>query len=171
MPRMARAVLPGTPHHLTQRGLDRQQVFSCNPDYDVYLALACSCAQRFGVDLIGYCLMPDHVHWVVSPPRPIRSPGPLARPTGDTPPTPTPSACGAATSGRTGSSPAPSTDPTCGLRCGTWNEILSALSWPALPPSSPGRVPPRTPGRVHRPIGWRASPCNRPLAGSSRPST
>ena len=64
---MARAVLAGVPHHLTQRGIDRQQVFCCAADYDVYLNLVVMSAQRFGADLLGYCLMPNHVHWVVSP--------------------------------------------------------------------------------------------------------
>jgi putative transposase len=79
MPRMPRAVLVNTPHHLTQRGLDRQQVFSCDADYDVYLGLVRSCAERSGVALLGYCLMPNHVHWVVAP----REPDSLARAFGD----------------------------------------------------------------------------------------
>ena len=36
---MARAVLEGVAHHLTQRGLDRRQVFFDGADYEVYLAL------------------------------------------------------------------------------------------------------------------------------------
>ena len=67
---MARAVLPSVAHHLTQRGLDRQDVFFCNADYEVYLALISVSAQRFGADLLGYCLMSNHVHWVVAPQRP-----------------------------------------------------------------------------------------------------
>jgi len=79
MPRMPRAVLVDTPHHVTQRGVDRQEVFSGDADYNIYLALVRSCAQRFGVDLLGYCLMPNHVHWVVSP----QHPESLARAFGD----------------------------------------------------------------------------------------
>jgi putative transposase len=64
---MARAVLTGVAHHLTQRGLDRQQVFFGPGDYEIYLALVRSSAVRFGSDLLGYCLMPNHVHWIAVP--------------------------------------------------------------------------------------------------------
>lgn len=67
MPRMARAVLVGTPHHLTQRGLDQRQVFFDDSDHQVYLSLVRVSAKRFGADLLGYCLMPNHIHWVVAP--------------------------------------------------------------------------------------------------------
>ncbi len=67
MPRMARAVVPGVPHHLTQRGLDRQDVFFEPSDYEVYLTQVRTNAQRFGTDLLGYCCMTNHVHWVVVP--------------------------------------------------------------------------------------------------------
>jgi len=64
---MARAVLVGVPHHLTQRGLDRQPVFFADADREVYLGLVHASAARFGADLLGYCLMTNHVHWVVTP--------------------------------------------------------------------------------------------------------
>jgi putative transposase len=64
---MARAVLAGVPHHLTQRGLDRQQIFVSDADREVYLGLVRSTAARFGAELLGYCLMTNHVHWVAIP--------------------------------------------------------------------------------------------------------
>jgi putative transposase len=64
---MARAVLVGVPHHLTQRGLDRQPVFFVDADREVYLALVVAAAARFGAGVLGYCLMTNHVHWVVVP--------------------------------------------------------------------------------------------------------
>jgi putative transposase len=66
---MARAVLPGVPHHLTQRGLDRQDIFFDASDYKVYLAQIHQNAARFGADLQGYCCMTNHVHWIVVPHR------------------------------------------------------------------------------------------------------
>ena len=39
MPRIARVVAPGVPHHITQRGNRRQQTFFCDEDYEVYLDL------------------------------------------------------------------------------------------------------------------------------------
>jgi putative transposase len=76
---MARAVLVGVAHHLTQRGLDRQDIFFSHADYEVYLGLVSLSAQRFEADLLGYCLMSNHVHWVVAP----RQPEALARTFGD----------------------------------------------------------------------------------------
>lgn len=64
---MARAVLPGVPHHLTQRGVERRDVFFDPSDYEVYIELVTSRAARFGVDLLAYCCMTNHVHWVVAP--------------------------------------------------------------------------------------------------------
>ena len=51
---MARAVLVGVPHHLTQRGLDRQPVFFTDADREVYLGLVRSAAARFGAGVLGY---------------------------------------------------------------------------------------------------------------------
>jgi len=76
---MARAVLLGVPHHLTQRGVDRQNVFFRDADCEVYLSLVSLSAQRFSTSILGYCLMPNHVHWVVEP----RQPDSLARTFGD----------------------------------------------------------------------------------------
>lgn len=67
MPRMARAVLAGVPHHLTQRGVNRQTVFLTDGDRRIYLELVLESAQRFSVELLGYCLMTNHVHWIVVP--------------------------------------------------------------------------------------------------------
>lgn len=69
MARMARAVLTGTAHHLTQRGVDRQDVFHSDVDREVYLTLVSVSARRFGASLLAYCLMSNHVHWVVVPER------------------------------------------------------------------------------------------------------
>jgi len=68
MARLARAVVPGLPHHVTQRGNRRQQTFFCEDDYREYLALLGEWFGRHGVRLLGYCLMPNHVHLIVVPP-------------------------------------------------------------------------------------------------------
>jgi putative transposase len=39
MARLARVILPGYPHHITQRGNRRQEVFFCENDYQYYLEL------------------------------------------------------------------------------------------------------------------------------------
>lgn len=76
---MARAVLPGVAHHVTQRGLDRSEVFFTNSDYEVYLEQVRLSARRFGTELFAYCLMPNHVHWIAAP----KAPASLSRTFGE----------------------------------------------------------------------------------------
>jgi len=64
---MARAVLPGVAHHLTQRGIDRQDVFFSNAQREIYPQLAPQAMPQFGVRVLAFCLMTNHVHWVVAP--------------------------------------------------------------------------------------------------------
>ena len=70
MPRAARFVLPGVPHHVTQRGNRRGQVFFSDADRRAYLAWLHADAQRYGLEVLAYCLMSNHVHLVVVPPGP-----------------------------------------------------------------------------------------------------
>jgi putative transposase len=67
MPRVARIVLPGLPHHVTQRGNNRQDVFFVEDDRRVYLTLLGQNAARYGLQVLGYCLMTNHVHLVAVP--------------------------------------------------------------------------------------------------------
>lgn len=69
MPRTARIVTPNVPHHVTQRGNNRQNVFFVDDDRRAYLqTLACQTA-KYGVSVLGYCLMDNHVHLIVVPKR------------------------------------------------------------------------------------------------------
>jgi putative transposase len=67
MPRVARIVVPGAPHHVTQRGNNRQAVFFSDEDRELYLALLKAEADRFGLEILGYCLMSNHMHLVGVP--------------------------------------------------------------------------------------------------------
>ena len=67
MPRRARVVAVGYPHHVTQRGNSRQQVFFEPDDRVVYLDLVQEYARHYQLRIISYCLMTNHVHWVVVP--------------------------------------------------------------------------------------------------------
>ena len=67
MARTARIVVPGYPHHITQRGNRRQQTFFCDDDYRAYLELVSQWCQKHGTDIWAYCLMPNHVHLIVVP--------------------------------------------------------------------------------------------------------
>jgi putative transposase len=67
MPRTARFVVPGTPHHVTQRGNRRQQTFFCAADYRLYLRLLRDGCAKAGTAVWGWCLMPNHVHLILVP--------------------------------------------------------------------------------------------------------
>ena len=64
MARLPRIVLPGVPHHVTQRGNGRRQTFFEDGDYALYLDLLADAAERAHVEIWSYCLMPNHVHIV-----------------------------------------------------------------------------------------------------------
>jgi len=55
------------PHHVTQRGNNRQDVFFVDDDRRVYLRLLKEQSQRYGPSVLAYCLMSNHVHLVVTP--------------------------------------------------------------------------------------------------------
>ncbi|WP_293897865.1 transposase [Phenylobacterium sp.] len=70
MARLARVVVAGLPHHITQRGNRRQPVFFEDGDYRLYLGLIGAAARRSGTAVWSYCLMPDHVHFIMAPSHP-----------------------------------------------------------------------------------------------------
>jgi len=67
MARMARVVVAGTPHHVTQWGNRRQPTFFSDADYLVYLHLAAEAFREAGVEVWAYCLMPNHIHLIATP--------------------------------------------------------------------------------------------------------
>ncbi|MBF0248655.1 MAG: transposase [Alphaproteobacteria bacterium] len=68
MARLARIVLPGIPHHVTQRGNGRAQTFFSDADYRYYRDLLVDQCGQHGVSILGWCLMPNHVHLILTPP-------------------------------------------------------------------------------------------------------
>lgn len=69
MPRYRRIVVLDVPHHVTQRGNNRRDVFFTDGDREVYLSLLAANCDRFGVAIMGFCLMSNHVHVVAVPKR------------------------------------------------------------------------------------------------------
>ena len=67
MPRFARVVVPEICHHVTQRGNARRDVFFTPQDRRVYLGLLKEYAQHYSVQILGYCLMTNHVHLIAVP--------------------------------------------------------------------------------------------------------
>jgi putative transposase len=64
---MSRIVIPGLPHHVTQRGVRSIAIFRDDEDRELYLSLLCAQAKRWGLRFEGWCLMTNHVHLVVIP--------------------------------------------------------------------------------------------------------
>ena len=67
MPRRARFVEPGLPHHITQRGNNRQDVFVSSEDRRRYVQILGDHLDRHRVRLLGWCVMTNHVHLVAIP--------------------------------------------------------------------------------------------------------
>jgi len=79
MARLARIVVPGLPHPLTQRGNRREALFFEDGDHEIYIDLLAEQALKVSVAVWAYCLMPNHVHLIL---RPMRS-GDLGRAVGE----------------------------------------------------------------------------------------
>src|SRR5215471_11902619 len=67
MARVPRVVVPGLPQHVTQRGNRRKPVFFEADDYRLYRRLVAAAARRADTAVWAYCLMPNHVHLIVTP--------------------------------------------------------------------------------------------------------
>ena len=67
MPRIARIVAAGYPHHITQRGNYQQKIFSDDTDRIKYLSLLKEESSRYHLIILAYCLMSNHVHFMVIP--------------------------------------------------------------------------------------------------------
>jgi putative transposase len=70
MPRPPRQVLPGLPHHVTQRGNGRRRVFFGDDDHEFYLSLLRHYGRKSGTAVWAWCLMPNHVHLILAPANP-----------------------------------------------------------------------------------------------------
>jgi putative transposase len=67
MPRIARIVAVGLPHHITQRGNYRQNVFLDEDDKRRYLYWIQEYSDRYSLSVLAYCLMQNHVHFIAIP--------------------------------------------------------------------------------------------------------
>jgi putative transposase len=80
MPRIARVVAPGIPHHVVQRGNRKLKTFFHEGDYRAYISFLGEWSRRCAVQIWAYCLMPNHVHLIAVP----ESPDGLRRAIGET---------------------------------------------------------------------------------------
>jgi len=67
MARLPRIVIPGYPHHVTQRGNRRARTFFEENDYALYESLLSEAARKAEAEIWCYCLMPNHVHIIITP--------------------------------------------------------------------------------------------------------
>ena len=67
MARLPRLTVPGYPHHIIQRGNNRQPIFASTADYEALLALLAENAAKFRVALHAYVLMGNHFHLLATP--------------------------------------------------------------------------------------------------------
>jgi putative transposase len=67
MVRFARVVAPGLAHHITQRGNTRRFILEGEAEKSIYLDLLHQGIERYGMALIGYCLMSNHVRLIAVP--------------------------------------------------------------------------------------------------------
>ena len=70
MPRIARVVAAGHPHHITQRGNNRTDVFFDDEDRRTYLQILKRYTEKTATSIWAYCLMSNHVHLLVVPEKP-----------------------------------------------------------------------------------------------------
>ena len=67
MPRSARTVIPNYPHHVIQRGHNRQTVFAGDDDYLYYLDNLAQWKEKLECKVYAFCLMTNHVHLIIDP--------------------------------------------------------------------------------------------------------
>ena len=69
MAQLQRVVAVGCPHHITQRGNFRRDVFYDDEDRLAYLALLARYSCEAQLQILGYCLMSNHIHLIAVPAR------------------------------------------------------------------------------------------------------
>lgn len=67
MARLPRLTLPGYPHHIIQRGNNRQPIFAAGADYEALLSLFEEHAAKSRVAIHAYVLMSNHFHLLATP--------------------------------------------------------------------------------------------------------
>lgn len=79
MPRAARVILPGAPHHIVHRGHNRAPVFFQDKDFLYYLNNLEEWKCKLDVRVYSYCLMTNHVHLILEPSEDLSSIGQLMK--------------------------------------------------------------------------------------------
>ena len=67
MARITRVVVPGLPHHVTQRGVRSIDIFECDKDRYFYIRMLSEYAKKYKLEIKCWCLMSNHVHLIAVP--------------------------------------------------------------------------------------------------------
>jgi putative transposase len=67
MPRIARVCAEGYPHHITQRGNNKEKVFFDKEDRGFYLNVLQRYKDKHAMRILAYCLMGNHIHILAVP--------------------------------------------------------------------------------------------------------
>jgi putative transposase len=67
MPRSARASVGGLCYHVLNRGNRRETVFHKPEDYDAFVKAVADACVRLPMDVLAFCVMPNHFHMVIRP--------------------------------------------------------------------------------------------------------
>jgi len=67
MPRISRIIAVDYPHHITQRGVQSMDIFHSDHDRNQYLQFIKEEAQSFEIDILAWCRMTNHVHFIAVP--------------------------------------------------------------------------------------------------------
>jgi putative transposase len=67
MPRDRRIVLPGVPHHITQRGVRQSNIFVDTADRVLYSELLLEACERYRMFIHSFTWMTNHVHVIAVP--------------------------------------------------------------------------------------------------------
>lgn len=65
MPRSARVIPPQGYMHLISRGNNRRTLFHCKKDFHIYFKLLRKLKTEESIEILHYCLMPNHVHLLI----------------------------------------------------------------------------------------------------------
>lgn len=65
MPRISRQISSTKVYHVILRGIDKQDIFLCEKDYDRFLKILKETKEQYEYDIYSYCLMNNHIHMVI----------------------------------------------------------------------------------------------------------
>jgi REP element-mobilizing transposase RayT len=65
MPSKKRELIPGEIYHIYNRSAGKKTIFHSDHDYNRFLLKMCEYKEKFPIEMLAYCLMPNHFHFLV----------------------------------------------------------------------------------------------------------